>query len=50
MKAETSAEFGPNGSEPAAEAAEPSEEPSKNGAPEEDWNYVPMSEWGDELE
>jgi ribonuclease G len=39
-----------NGSEPAAEAAEPSEEPSKNGAPEEDWNYVPMSEWGDEFE
>jgi ribonuclease E len=33
-----------NGSEPAAE------EPSTNGEPEEDWNYVPMSEWGDEFE
>jgi ribonuclease G len=35
-----------NGSEPAGEA----EEPSPNGEPEEDWGYVPMSEWGDELE
>ncbi|HZS24044.1 MAG TPA: Rne/Rng family ribonuclease [Gaiellaceae bacterium] len=42
---------GANGSEPAAEdAAEPVEEPSSNGAPEEDWGYVPMSEWGDEFE
>ena len=24
-------------------------EPSENGAPEDDWGYVPMSEWGDEL-
>ena len=38
-----------NGDEPAAEAAiEPAEaqEPSANG----DWEYVPMSEWGDEIE
>ncbi|HEX6788122.1 MAG TPA: Rne/Rng family ribonuclease [Gaiellaceae bacterium] len=39
-----------NGSEPAAEAAAASEEPSANGAPEDDWSYVPMSEWGDEFE
>ena len=26
------------------------EEPSTNGAPEEDWGYVPMSEWVDELD
>jgi ribonuclease G len=39
-----------NGSEPAAEAAEPAEEPSTNGAPEENWGYVPMSEWEDEFE
>jgi ribonuclease G len=39
-----------NGSEPAAEASEPAEESSTNGAPEEDWSYVPMSEWGDEFE
>ena len=51
------------GTEPAAEtmpdeapaetvSAEPvsAEEPSTNGAPEEDWSYVPMSEWVDELE
>jgi hypothetical protein len=28
---------------------EPAHEPSTNGAPEDDWGYVPMSEWGDEL-
>ena len=50
----------PNGSEPAdetdeavvepvAEVAEPAEEPSTNGAPEENWGYVPMSEWEDEF-
>jgi ribonuclease G len=33
-----------NGSEPAPE------EPSRDGEPDEDWNYVPMSEWGDEFE
>jgi ribonuclease G len=26
------------------------EEPSGNGTPEDDWGYVPMSEWVDELE
>jgi ribonuclease G len=57
---------GPNGAEPAAaetesvEAVVPVEpeptpeskaEPvSTNGAPDEDWGYVPMSEWVDELE
>ena len=30
-------------------APQPVEEPSENGAPEDDWGYVPMSEWGDEL-
>jgi ribonuclease G len=39
-----------NGSEPSAEASETSEEPSTNGAPEEEWGYVPMSEWEDEFE
>jgi ribonuclease G len=38
-----------NGSEPAAEAAEVAAEAPANGAPEEDWNYVPMSEWEDEF-
>jgi ribonuclease G len=49
-----------NGGEPAEDAfeeaseeppsaVEPVEEPSGNGAPEDDWGYVPMSEWGDEL-
>jgi ribonuclease G len=47
------------GAEPAAEALpvetvspEPvtAKEPSTNGAPEEDWGYVPMSEWVDELD
>ena len=28
---------------------EPVEEPSGNGVPEDDWGYVPMSEWGDEF-
>ena len=51
---------GANGAEPAAAELEPVEpepvepeaveEPSTNGAPEEDWGYVPMSEWVDELE
>jgi ribonuclease E len=36
-----------NGSEPGTEA---DEEPSVNGAPAEDWSYVPMSEWEDEFE
>ena len=44
--------------EAAVEAAAPYEEPvavvpepeaAKNGDPDEDWGYVPMSEWGDEL-
>jgi ribonuclease G len=35
-----------NGGEPAAEAEAPAEET----APQEDWGYVPMAEWGDELE
>jgi predicted RNA-binding protein with TRAM domain len=39
-----------NGSEPAAEAVEPAEEPSTNGEPDENWGYVPMSEWEDEFE
>jgi len=30
-------------------ALEPVEEPSGNGVPEDDWGYVPMSEWGDEF-
>jgi ribonuclease G len=49
---------GANGAEPAiavvetVETVEPEavEEPSTNGAPEDDWGYVPMSEWVDELE
>ena len=57
---------GSNGAEPVAAGAEPAaeappvetvppepvtaEEPSTNGAPEEDWGYVPMSEWVDELD
>jgi ribonuclease G len=36
--------------EPASAEAVPAEEPSTNGAPEEDWSYVPMSEWVDELD
>jgi ribonuclease G len=36
--------------EPASAEAVPAEEPSTNGAPEEDWGYVPMSEWVDELD
>jgi predicted RNA-binding protein with TRAM domain len=36
--------------EPTAVEPEPVEEPSTNGAPEEDWGYVPMSEWVDELD
>ncbi|HEY2371874.1 MAG TPA: ribonuclease E/G, partial [Gaiellaceae bacterium] len=38
-----------NGAEPAAEAAEPAEEAPRNGAQDEDWSYVPMSEWEDEF-
>jgi len=38
-----------NGSEPVAEAAEPAGEPSTNGSPEDEWSYVPMSEWEDEF-
>jgi ribonuclease G len=30
-------------------ALEPVEEPSGNGVPEDEWGYVPMSEWGDEF-
>jgi ribonuclease G len=45
-----SADAAANGSEPAPEAAEPAKEASTNGTPEEDWGYVPMSEWGDEFE
>jgi predicted RNA-binding protein with TRAM domain len=57
---------GSNGAEPVAAGIEPAveappvetvppepvaaEEPSTNGAPEEDWGYVPMSEWVDELD
>ncbi len=53
---------GPNGAEPAAAETESVEAPapvapepereaaSTNGAPDEDWGYVPMSEWVDELE
>jgi ribonuclease G len=57
---------GANGAEPVAAGTEPAveaplvetvppepaaaEEPSTNGAPEEDWGYVPMSEWVDELD
>jgi ribonuclease G len=36
--------------EPAPVEAVAAEEPSTNGAPEEDWGYVPMSEWVDELD
>ena len=62
----TAAAAGSNGAEPVAggadtatetppvETAPPepvsAEEPSTNGAPEEDWGYVPMSEWVDELD
>ncbi len=38
----------PAAEEPEA-ALEPIEEPSSNGTPEDDWGYVPMSEWGDEF-
>jgi ribonuclease G len=38
----------PAAEEPEA-ALEPIEEPSGNGTPEDDWGYVPMSEWGDEF-
>jgi ribonuclease G len=31
-------------------APEPVEQPAAAGAPDEDWGYVPMSEWGDEFE
>jgi ribonuclease G len=57
----TAATAGPNGAEPVASEAETEEpevvepeaaieEPSTNGAPEDEWGYVPMSEWVDELE
>jgi hypothetical protein len=36
--------------EPVSVEPEAVEEPSTNGAPEEDWGYVPMSEWVDELD
>jgi predicted RNA-binding protein with TRAM domain len=36
--------------EPVSVESEAVEEPSTNGAPEEDWGYVPMSEWVDELD
>ena len=36
--------------EPVATEPVPAEEPSTNGAPEDDWGYVPMSEWVDELD
>jgi ribonuclease G len=60
--AETNGEAAP--AEEAVEAAAPHEEPvalvhkpapgpvsepATNGDPDEDWGYVPMSEWGDEL-
>jgi ribonuclease G len=56
----TTAEAGENGDEPAGEAAEAAEapeavaveEPSRNGsegAEDDEWGYVPMSEWGDEF-
>ena len=58
--AATAGASGGNGAEPASaeletvepEAAEPeaAAEPSTNGAPEDEWGYVPMSEWVDELE
>jgi predicted RNA-binding protein with TRAM domain len=35
--------------EPVAVIPEPVSEAAKNGDPDEDWGYVPMSEWGDEL-
>jgi ribonuclease G len=59
--AETNGEAAPaEEPEEAVEAAAPHEEPvsvipepvseaTKNGDPDEDWGYVPMSEWGDEL-
>ena len=56
---------GPNGAEPKPVEAESVEvgpiesegtiepepsEPTTNGVPDDDWGYVPMSEWVDELE
>jgi ribonuclease G len=35
--------------EPVAVVPEPVPEAATNGGPDEDWGYVPMSEWGDEL-
>jgi predicted RNA-binding protein with TRAM domain len=54
----TAATVATNGVEPAVTAeptdagpeAEAAEEPATNGGPEDDWGYVPMSEWADELE
>ena len=39
----------PEAAAPEAAAAEDAE-PSRNGTPEKDWGYVPMSEWADELD
>jgi ribonuclease G len=40
-----------NGAEPASEPTpEPEPVPDTSAAQEEEWGYVPMSEWGDELE
>jgi ribonuclease G len=36
--------------EPESVELEPVEEPATNGASDDDWGYVPMSEWVDELE
>jgi hypothetical protein len=38
-----------NGSASASEEVAVAE-PPENDAPEPDWGYVPMSEWGDEFE
>jgi ribonuclease G len=35
--------------EPVAVVPEPAPDAATNGDPDEDWGYVPMSEWGDEL-
>jgi ribonuclease G len=40
-----------NGAEAASELpSEPVDDPSDDGRPDEDWDYVPMSEWADEFE
>jgi ribonuclease G len=52
--AAAAASNGAESTEPVATEPEPveavAEEPSTNGAPAEDWGYVPMSEWVDELD